>query len=70
MFGFSLTKLLVLVVVIVVVWQAFKRFGPVKARRKATPNPTAGIDTVQCAVCGVYVAAREGGCERKDCPNG
>ncbi len=74
MFGFSLTKLVVLLVVIVFVWQGFKHFGRVanKAQPKET-KATAGperIDTVECTSCGVYVSAAASGCGRKDCPYG
>ena len=75
MFGFSFTKIVVLLVAIVVVWQAFKYFGQggqanrVKGKKEAPADP-ARIDTEECAVCGVYVSGAAGGSGKKDCPYG
>ena len=74
MFGFSLTKIVVLLVAIVVVWQAFKYFGQSgpanRVKSKEEPADPARIDTEECAVCGVYVSGAARGCERKGCPYG
>ncbi|MEK9753492.1 MAG: hypothetical protein VW338_09830 [Rhodospirillaceae bacterium] len=66
MFGFSLPKILFTVVIIVVVWQAFKwlnRRGELQQRRAeeverdaATRARSAEVeDMVQCPDCGAYV---------------
>lgn len=82
MFGFGLTKLLVLAAIIAAVWYGFKfvgRLGEVRRRgadrerpqrRPAGDDSAAEIeDTVQCPVCGAYVVARSANpCERPDCP--
>lgn len=75
MFGFpSLSKLLVLITVVVVVWYGFKLVGRLDAARKSNVKPrrrqdTLGVDTQLCHVCGTYVAPGPGaGCERPDCP--
>ena len=81
MFGFSFSKLLLLVLLIVVVWTAFKYMRRVEAirrvlrdemqRRQATrrPPPLPADDLVSCTACGAYVAARSAShCGRPDCP--
>jgi len=83
MFGFSFSKLLLLVLLIAVVWTAFKYMRRVEAirrvlrdemqRRQAArrPPPLPAEDLVKCAACGAYVAARSAGnCGRGDCPWG
>lgn len=77
MFGFSLTKLLVLVAIILAVLWAFKAAG--RRRTSAVKAARAGvgrglrrkaIDVVECSMCGDYV--RDGGaadCQRKNCPH-
>lgn len=74
MFGFSLAKLVVLVVAVVLVLQAFKQFGrlasvPRQKKKAAAPGPDR-IETVECQVCGTYVSTPADGCGRKDCPYG
>ncbi len=81
MFGFSITKLALLVAIIVAVLYGFKMIGRLdqlakaataakgtrKAQREAADDGS--IDTVSCPVCGTFVAA--GGakhCGRRDCP--
>lgn len=82
MFGFGLTKLLVLVALVAAVWYGFKFVGRLdEARRQQAgsvkPGRRAGRggkspeieDTVQCPVCGAYVVAKSASpCERPDCP--
>lgn len=83
MFGFSFSKLLLLVLLIVIVWVAFryaKRVETIRRvlreemqRRQATrrPPPLPAEDLVRCAACGAYVAARSASnCGRADCPWG
>lgn len=70
-----LQKLFLLVVVIAVVWYGFKLFGRLDQRRKGEldrdgdgPRVEAA-DTVQCPVCGAYVAEKGASdCGRADCP--
>lgn len=79
MFGFGLTKLLVLVAIIAAVWYGFKFVGRLDdARREQqggrSPRQAAASgrdveDTVECPVCGAYVVARSADpCDRPDCP--
>ena len=75
MFGFSLSKLLVIAVVIAAIWYFFKFVGrrnQAVAKRKATPrspkNKLEVEDLVHCAVCGTYVQPGAASCERSDCP--
>jgi hypothetical protein len=83
MFGFSFGKLLLLVLLILVVWTAFKYMRRIEAirrvlrdemqRRQATrrPPPLPAEDLVKCASCAAYVAARNAtNCGRADCPWG
>ena len=76
MFGFSLTKLLVLAALIAAVWYGFRwvqRLQQVqqsaerdKVGRGADPSSE---DLVACSQCGVFVPARGGrSCDRADCP--
>ena len=83
MFGFSLGKLLVLVVIIGGVWYGFKLIsrrnearegrgpGRVAGRRKKSK---ARVDAdsqemIECDVCGIFVAAVDAtSCDRADCP--
>jgi hypothetical protein len=66
MFGFSITKLLFTVAIIVIVWQAFKwlgRRGELQRRRaeevaretQEAANRPQVEDMVQCPDCGAYV---------------
>ncbi|MFQ5953922.1 MAG: hypothetical protein ACE5JZ_02540 [Kiloniellales bacterium] len=82
MFGFSLQKLLVLAVIVVAIWYAFKfisqldrrRKRALKATRQGTGDAAAGgvpraEEMVQCPVCQAYVAAQgAANCGREDCP--
>ena len=73
MFGFSLTKLVVLVVAVVLALQALKQISRLadapRRKKKATTQGPDRIDTVECRVCGTYVSDADG-CGRKDCPYG
>lgn len=75
----SLSKLLVLVAIIAVVWFGFRLISRLdQARKQQAParRPSGGgrarqgvEETVQCPVCSAYVAARgAGSCGRADCP--
>lgn len=83
MFGISLPKLLLLVVVAVGAWYGFKwlqqqRIGSLaeaweKLRNQFSPQPPAAPpkseETVLCKICGAYVVARDPtACGRTDCP--
>lgn len=82
MFGFGLTKLIVLVAIVAAVWYGFKLVGRLDEarrqqgggdapRRRAARAEKAGEveDTVRCPVCGAYVVAKSASpCERPDCP--
>jgi uncharacterized protein len=84
MLGFSLGKLIVLIVVILVVWYGYKYVARLeqirqalhRARRAAEAQQRGGgtprlkaEDMVKCRACGAYVAAEGAGrCGRGDCP--
>ncbi len=82
MFGFSLPKLLLLVVVAVAAWYGFKwlqqqRIGSIadaweKLRNQFSPPasaPPKSEETISCKICGAYVVARDPtACDRTDCP--
>ncbi len=75
MFGFSLTKLLFTVAVVVFIWYGFKWVGRLKARRDAGASRRVrdegggAEDMVECAACGDYVSARAAiHCGRPECP--
>ena len=79
MLGFSLSKLVVLAVIISGVWYLFRMLAgpppkkneppPAREARSAAPRIEAE-DTVRCSVCGTYVTAGAGSCDRADCPQG
>ncbi len=81
MFGFSLSKLLVLAAIVSAIWYAFRLIGRLDQRRKRevkarrdNPGGVADLpgkpeDMVQCPVCESYVTAQGvGPCGRDDCP--
>ena len=78
MFGIpSISKLVILIAIVVVVWYGFKLVGQLDRQRrelarraKDAPKPRASVeDTVKCRVCGTYVArAGATSCGRADCP--
>ncbi len=84
MFGFSLTKLLFTVAVILIVWYGFKWLGRVQAQRNAgikrkpaesgrqAPKSAGAAqveDMVECATCGSFVPARGAtNCGQAGCP--
>lgn len=83
MFGLSLGKFVLLVLLVLVVWYGFKYVNRVEAIRRALREelkrrqggqrrPTIPAeDLVKCAQCGAYVAARGATpCGRTDCPWG
>ena len=83
MLGFSLTKLVLLVVIVAALWLGFRYMSRVDAIRRSlreeltrrrTPGATPAReveDLVKCARCGAYVAARNASaCGRPDCPWG
>lgn len=83
MFGLSLGKFLLLVLLVVIVWYGFKYVSRVEAIRRALREelqrrqgaqrrPTIPAeDLVKCAQCSAYVAARSAtSCGRPDCPWG
>jgi hypothetical protein len=74
----SLSKILLLVAVICVVWYGYKLlerrgltglFGEPKTQRRP-PNPAKprALDMQKCNRCGDYVATDAGACARSDCP--
>ena len=74
MFGLpSLSKLLILVAAVLIVWYGFKLVWRLDATRKAAvkkgSRAASRLETVECPRCGVYVAAgSRSGCVRDDCP--
>lgn len=73
MFGFSLQKLILLVVLFVVVIYGKRLISSVGSRTTSVGGgqgaPPVGEDTLQCNICGAYVAASNpSSCGRSDCP--
>lgn len=81
MLGFSITKLVFTIVVVVVVWQAFKYFTRLsdqradrarmseKKSKKGADAPPPGVeDMVKCSVCDSYVARGAQSCGKEGCP--
>ncbi len=73
MFGFSLQKLILLVLLIVAVLYGRRLIGRVGSLTKSVGGeggaPPVGEDMQKCPVCGVYVAAANpASCGRADCP--
>jgi TRAP-type C4-dicarboxylate transport system permease small subunit len=78
MLGFSLGKLLVTAVAILIVWYGFKymtRLGDARAAKVAAKkastkdNRVEAEDLVECNVCGSFVAAATAKkCDRGACP--
>lgn len=79
---FSIPKLLVLAVIILVVWYGFKLVGRLDekrkqevkdGRRRGSPRKKAARedsteDLVRCPTCDTFVAANAKSCGRDDCP--
>ena len=65
----SLSKLLLIALVIAGVFYAWKLLGPKVGRRpvakKADPR---ALEMRKCDVCGVYVGVGEGACGKPGCP--
>ena len=65
--GFSIGKILVLVVIIAAVWYGFKAFGRIKQKREREEDAVEGGGTnradadelTQCPKCGAYIAQSE-----------
>lgn len=84
MLGLSVSKLLLLILLILGVWYGYKYMGRVEAVRRALreelqrrhkaqapPRSIEAEDLSKCPVCGAYVAAKSAGnCGRADCPWG
>lgn len=82
MLGLSLSKLILLALIVAIVWYGFKYMRRIEAVRRAVrdeflrrqgaarrPPPVEAEDLVKCAACGAYVASRSAtACDRPDCP--
>jgi uncharacterized membrane protein len=82
MFGFSITKLLFTVAVVLLIWYGFKWLGRVKEmqekrdqeRLKAEGQARSAADSdaeamIKCPTCGTYLAAgAPKSCGKADCP--
>lgn len=80
MFGFSLPKLIVLIIILVIVWNIFKwvnRINQLRAHRdkaererlSRSRNANGAEDMVRCPVCDTFVMARGARhCGRDGCP--
>lgn len=74
MFGFSLSELILVVVVAGVVWLLYKKQtgtgGHGKAKSKAKSKTKTATQTLSpCKICGAYMSASEAvDCGRADCP--
>jgi len=70
MFGFSLTKILVLAVIIAAIVYGF-RWLERTGKAKRSKGGAATEEMAECPVCGAYVAAAGAAdCGRADCPYG
>ena len=79
---FSLSKILVLLVILGLVWFGFQVAGELgkrkqaraEARRRETggaldrPRPPAAEDLQRCPKCGTYFASGQTDCGREECP--
>lgn len=65
----SLSKILLIALVVAGVFYAWKLLRPKAARRPVAKraDPRA-LDMRKCAVCGVYVGEGEGACGKPGCP--
>ncbi|MHA1114340.1 MAG: hypothetical protein ACTSRY_07530 [Alphaproteobacteria bacterium] len=71
MFGFSLTKILFLVVVIAAIVYGFRWIERAGKTKRSRGDGAAAEETTECAVCGAYVTtAGASDCGRDDCPYG
>ena len=79
MLGFSLSKLLVLILIIAAIWYGFKWVGKLDKGRKARLRESGSRsgsgegdsrDLAECPACGTYVTVRLDECPegRGDCP--
>jgi hypothetical protein len=71
MFGLSLSKVLLTILIAVVVWKGFALVGrlarerqaravPEEARKRARGRGTGTIELVECSRCGAYFDPRQG----------
>ncbi len=73
MFGFSISKLILTLLLIVAVIYGKRLIGSVGSRARSVSGGGSarpvGEDTQQCSVCGVYVSTlNPSSCGRSDCP--
>jgi cbb3-type cytochrome oxidase subunit 3 len=69
MFGFSLSKTALLLVVIAAVWFAYRIYARGKATREKAASFGAPEEMRPCKTCGSFVAASAAlPCGRADCP--
>ena len=76
MFGFSLSKLLVLAALVAAVWYGFRWIQRRQQLQQSAENDKvergadpSSEDLVACSQCGVFVPAHGGrSCDRADCP--
>ena len=64
----SLSKLLLIVLVVVGVFYAWKLLRPKAPRPVARRADPRALEMRKCAVCGVYVGEGEGSCGKANCP--
>jgi hypothetical protein len=65
----SFSKILLLVVVIMGVFFAFRLLRRPRQTKPLRRAETKALDMRKCAVCGVYVGAGEGPCGKANCPS-
>ena len=75
MFGFSISKIVVLALILLLVWYGFKLFGRRSNNEKISTKEQKSSDTIKqnldmimCSSCGNYVPVGTLSCEQKDCP--
>ena len=75
MFGFSLPKLLVLILIIAVIWYGFKSFGGGSRRGRRVEREDedrdqggTAVEMSRCGVCGDYVPEDAEDCGKAGCP--
>ena len=82
MFGLSLSKLILLALIVAIVWYGYRYMQRIEAVRRALRDellrrqgaarqspPAEAEDLVKCATCGAYVPSHHASaCGRPDCP--